>query len=259
MMIQLGMFLFGYGIKNYYQNKKNNKIDPFTQKLYSDYFIVNLFWYYHDVRYCWIFQSPLFLNKFMFCKIIRIGYLACLIFVAIIIILLILLFTLPRFIKPVRTVFAERYAANDRGFYKWDSIKKYSDLDGNIFYIDTEYNIILIISEQYIACNFLNKDDLYINFSNISATIINNEKNQYINISFEKDLIVVLDEKHCIVYELLPSLAKKTKQQIDKIDCNLKNICELMDQNINKASLYYYNTNDPVVNLRLSKEEIKRK
>jgi hypothetical protein len=48
MMMQLGMFLFGYGIKNYYQNKKNennvieihnsnienkknNKIDPSTQ------------------------------------------------------------------------------------------------------------------------------------------------------------------------------------------------------------------------------------
>ncbi|MDR2706365.1 MAG: hypothetical protein LBC02_11360 [Planctomycetaceae bacterium] len=158
----------------------------------------------------------------------------------------------------MRTVFAERYVANDRGFYKWSSIKKYVDLDGNVFYIDPEYNIILIISKQYITCNFSNKDDLYINFKNISATIINNEKNKCVNISFEKDLIIVLEEKHCIVYKLLPSFAKKTKQQIDQINYNLKNICELMDQNINKdkESLYYYNSNDPVVNLRISKEEI---
>ncbi|MDR2439737.1 MAG: hypothetical protein LBE12_10270 [Planctomycetaceae bacterium] len=159
----------------------------------------------------------------------------------------------------MRTVFAERYVANDRGFYKWSSIKEYSDLDGNIFYIDPEYNIILIISKQYIACNFSNKDDLYINFIKISATIINNEKNKCINISFEKDLIIVLEEKHCIVYKLLPSLAKKTKQQIDKIDYNLKNICELMDQNINKGNLYYYNSNAPVVNLHISKEDRERK
>jgi hypothetical protein len=159
----------------------------------------------------------------------------------------------------MRTVFAERYVANDRGFYKWDSIKEYSDLDGNIFYIDPEYNIILIISKQYITSNFSNKDNLYINFRNISATIINNEKNKCINISFEKDLIIVLEEKHCIVYKLFPSFAKKTKQQIDKIDYNLKNICERMDQNINKGSLYYYNSNDPVVNLHISKEDIDKK
>jgi hypothetical protein len=140
----------------------------------------------------------------------------------------------------MRTVFAERYTANDRGFYKWDSIKKYSDLDGNVFYIDTEYNIILVIHKQYITCNFSNKDDLYINFRNISTTIINNEKNKCINISFEKDLIIVLEEKHCSVYKLFPSFAKKIKQQIDKMDCNLENICELIDQNINKGSLYYY-------------------
>jgi hypothetical protein len=166
---------------------------------------------------------------------------------------------LPRFIKPIRTVFAERYVANDRGFYKWSSIKEYSDLNGNVFYIDPEYNIILVISKQYIICNFSNKDDLYINFRNISATIINNEKNKRINISFEKDLIIVLEEKHCIVCKLLPFFAKKTKLQIDKIDYNLKNICKLMDQNINKGSLYYYNSNDPVVNLHISKEGIEKK
>ncbi|MDR0391734.1 MAG: hypothetical protein LBH59_07495 [Planctomycetaceae bacterium] len=159
----------------------------------------------------------------------------------------------------MRTVFAERYVANDRGFYKWVSIKKYSDLDGNVFYIDPEYNIILIISKQYITSNFADKDDLYINFRNISATIINNEKNKCINISFEKDLIIMLEEKHYIVYKLPPSFAKETKQQIDKIDYNLKNICELIDQNINKGNLYYYNSNASVVNLRISKEDIERK